>query len=201
MKYLRILALMLAMLMCLSAGFAEEADDESNDLFKVGSGLNPGELEEEIEEAADGADDDSDMYGTALLADLDVDAGEWLLSADLRAMLAVIMDYELYCNEDFDTGTLSDTYGHPAIYITVPSGLEGMAVGVMYFYTDAELVISATYIPILGQYTAFKSELSLDPAISMNALASEELFAEYYEVTSDDYYNAASLMYDALYAE
>ncbi len=204
MKYLRILALMLAVLMCLSVGFAEENADGGSDLFNVGSGLDTGELEEEIEEATDGADDaedDSDMYGAGLLADLDVDADEWLLSADLRAMLAVIMDYELYCNEDFDTETLSDTYGHPTIYVTVPTDLEGLAVGVMYFYTEAELVISATYLPILGQYTAFQSELSLDPAISMNALASEDLFAEYYEVTSDDYYNAASLMYDALYAE
>lgn len=204
MKYLRILAVVLAVFICLSAGYAEEAAGGGSDLFKIGSGLDTEELEEEIEEATDGVDDtgdDSDLYDAVLLADLDVDAGEWLLSSDLRAMLAVIMGYELYLNADFDTETLSNTYGQPTIYINVPSDLEDLAVGAMFFYTDAELVISVTYLPILGQYTAFQSELNLDPAIAMGALEREGLFAEYYEVTSDDYYTAISLIDDALNAE
>lgn len=165
MKYLRILALMLAMLMCLSVGFAEE--------------------------------DDSELYDAVIMSGLDVDTGEWILSADLRAMLAVIMDYELYCNEDFDT----EAYGFPTVYVNVPDGFDGLAVGVMYFYTDAELVISATYIPILGQYSAFQSELSLSPAIAMSALDDEDLFTEYYEVTTDEYQNALILMADAIAAD
>ena len=201
MKYLRIMALLLAVVMCLGVGFAEEAAGDEDELFNVGSGLDTEELEEEIEEATDGdADtgDDNDLYDAALISSLDVDVEEWMLSPELRAMLAVIMEFELYCNEDYDAETLYDTYGQPTIYVTVPAGLEGLGVGVMFFYTEAELVISATYLPILGQYTAFQSELSFDPAVAMTALDSEGLFSEYYEVTGDDYFNALSLMYDAL---
>lgn len=205
MKHLRILALVLAMIMCLSVGFAEEAADDNTDLFNVGSGFDSEEIEEEIEEATTGTeddgDDDSDLYDTIILSQLDVSVEEWLLSADLRAMLAVCMDFELYSNPDFDTDALADTYGDPTIYVVIPSGFEGLAVGVMYFYTEAELVISTTYVPILGQYNAFQSELSLNPETAIIALVNEEIFDEYYEVTSDDYYNAALLMYDALYAE
>ena len=203
MKYLRILALILAMLMCLSVGFAEEATDGDTDLFGVGSGLNTEELEEEIEEATDGEadEDDSSLYDTQIISQLDVDADEWLLSADLRAMLAVIMDFEMYSNPDFDVETLFDTYGQPVIYVNVPTDLDGLAVGVMYFYTEAELVVSATYLPILGQYSAFQTEISLDPGVVMEALSGEGMFTEYYEVTSDEYYNAISVMYDALNVE
>ena len=205
MKYLRIMALLMAVVMCLGAGFAEEAADDEAELFNVGSGLDTEEIEEEIEEVLDGdadagddTDDDTAMYDAQLISSLDVDVDEWMLSPELRAMLAVIMEFELYCNEDYDAETLYDTYGQPTIYVTVPAGLEGMGVGVMFFYTEAELVISATYLPILGQYTAFQSDLSFDPALAMTVLDSEGLFSEYYEVTGDDYFNALSLMYDAL---
>lgn len=205
MKYLRIMALLMAVVMCLGAGFAEEAADDEAELFNVGSGLDTEEIEEEIEEVLDGdadagddTDDDTAMYDAELISSLDVDVDEWMLSPELRAMLAVIMEFELYCNEDYDAETLYDTYGQPTIYVTVPAGLEGMGVGVMFFYTEAELVISATYLPILGQYTAFQSDLSFDPALAMTVLDSEGLFSEYYEVTGDDYFNALSLMYDAL---
>ena len=205
MKYLRIMALLMAVVMCLGAGFAEEAADDEAELFNVGSGLDTGEIEEEIEEVLDGdadagddTDDETAMYDAELISSLDVDVDEWMLSPELRAMLAVIMEFELYCNEDYDAETLYDTYGQPTIYVTVPAGLEGMGVGVMFFYTEAELVISATYLPILGQYTAFQSDLSFDPALAMTVLDSEGLFSEYYEVTGDDYFNALSLMYDAL---
>lgn len=205
MKYLRIMALLMAVVMCLGAGFAEEAADDEAELFNVGSGLDTEEIEEEIEEVLDGdadagddTDDDTAMYDAELISSLDVDVEEWMLSPELRAMLAVIMEFELYCNEDYDAETLYDTYGQPTIYVTVPAGLEGMGVGVMFFYTEAELVISATYLPILGQYTAFQSDLSFDPALAMTVLDSEGLFSEYYEVTGDDYFNALSLMYDAL---
>lgn len=205
MKYLRIMALLMAVVMCLGVGFAEEAADDEAELFNVGSGLDTEEIEEEIEEVLDGdadagddTDDDTAMYDAELISSLDVDVEEWMLSPELRAMLAVIMEFELYCNEDYDAETLYDTYGQPTIYVTVPAGLEGLGVGVMFFYTEAELVISATYLPILGQYTAFQSELSFDPAVAMTALDSEGLFSEYYEVTGDDYFNALSLMYDAL---
>ena len=205
MKYLRIMALLMAVVMCLGAGFAEEAADDEAELFNVGSGLDTEEIEEEIEEVLDGdadvgddTDDDTAMYDAQLISSLDVDVDEWMLSPELRAMLAVIMEFELYCNEDYDAETLYDTYGQPTIYVTVPAGLEGLGVGVMFFYTEAELVISATYLPILGQYTAFQSDLSFDPALAMTVLDSEGLFSEYYEVTGDDYFNALSLMYDAL---
>lgn len=205
MKYLRIMALLMAVVMCLGAGFAEEAADDEAELFNVGSGLDTEEIEEEIEEVLDGdadvgddTDDDTAMYDAELISSLDVDVEEWMLTPELRAMLAVIMEFELYCNEDYDAETLYDTYGQPTIYVTVPAGLEGMGVGVMFFYTEAELVISATYLPILGQYTAFQSDLSFDPALAMTVLDSEGLFSEYYEVTGDDYFNALSLMYDAL---
>lgn len=205
MKYLRIMALLMAVVMCLGAGFAEEAANDEAELFNVGSGLDTEEIEEEIEEVLDGdadagddTDDDTAMYDAQLISSLDVDVDEWMLSPELRAMLAVIMEFELYCNEDYDAETLYDTYGQPTIYVTVPAGLEGMGVGVMFFYTEAELVISATYLPILGQYTAFQSDLSFDPALAMTVLDSEGLFSEYYEVTGDDYFNALSLMYDAL---
>ena len=205
MKYLRIMALLMAVVMCLGAGFAEEAADDEAELFNVGSGLDTEEIEEEIEEVLDGdadvgddTDDDTAMYDAELISSLDVDVEEWMLTPELRAMLAVIMEFELYCNEDYDAETLYDTYGQPTIYVTVPAGLEGLGVGVMFFYTEAELVISATYLPILGQYTAFQSDLSFDPALAMTVLDSEGLFSEYYEVTGDDYFNALSLMYDAL---
>lgn len=196
MKFLRILALMLAALMCLSVGFAEEEADDNTELFNVGSGIES-EVEDAAESIEDG-DEDNSLYDTAILGKLDVDVDEWLLSDELRAMLAVIMEFELYCNEDFDTETLSDTCGDPVIYVAVPADLDGLAVSVMFYYTDADLVISASYLPILGQYTAFQSELSLDPDIAMYALNSEGLFSEYYEVSNDDYYDALYSLSDAI---
>lgn len=189
MKFLRILALMLAAIMCFGIGFAEEASD-SSDI----SGLENG-LEESID---DTEDDDTSLYDPILISALDVDPDDWLASSDMRAIFAVLMQLELYCNEELGYGELLDSYDTPTIYVFEPEGLEGLAVSVMYFYTDAELVVSATYIPLLGQYSSFQSELSLDPDVAMYALSAGGGFDEYYEIPFSDYYSTLIDIGDAL---
>lgn len=82
MKFLRILALMLAAIMCFGIGFAEEASD-SSDI----SGLENG-LEESID---DTEDDDTSLYDTLLISAIDADPDDWLASSDMRAIFAVLM--------------------------------------------------------------------------------------------------------------
>lgn len=192
MKFLRILALTLAAIMCFGIGFTEEASD-SSDSSDI-SGLENG-LEESID---DTEDDDTSLYDPILISALDADPDDWLASSDMRAIFAVLMQLELYCNEELGYGELLDSYDTPTIYVFEPEGLEGLAVSVMYFYTDAELVVSATYIPLLGQYSSFQSELSLDPAVAMYALSAGVGFDEYYEIPFSDYYSTLIDIGDAL---
>ena len=137
------------------------------------------------------AEEDDGFYDPTMMHLLDCSVEEWLLSPELRALYAVLMHFELYEVPEFNMEYMMDTYSDPVIYVTVPADVERQGIGVMMFYTEANTVYSASYYPILEQYTAFQTDISLAPDSVMASLSSEGLFEEYYPVTSEEYYAAA----------
>lgn len=159
----KLLALLLALALTLSCGaaFAEEAPAD--------------------EEA-------STLYDSVLLPEVEISGSDWMSTAENRAMFAVLLMLDLYLCQDEAISQAFNDCGVPTLFVSASSELGYDALIVYYFFEEEKMMASATYFPLLGQYSAFLAEdVPADPTTVMDALQERGLFADYTPISLADY--------------
>lgn len=146
------------------------------------------EVVDDVEDA--GAESDAVLYDPLLIHTMDNGVDEWLSTPENRALFAVLLEFELYCIEEFGMEYYVENYDLPAMYVTIPTGFDADVLSIMIFYPDAGVVFSGSYVPELGQISGFVTDLEMDPGLAMDALVEEGVFTEYYEITVSEQVNA-----------
>lgn len=155
-------------------------------------------------------DDGNEIQTASLLPAMELTYDEWMSTAEVRAMFAVLFQLELSLyEEDYFVSEYLDTYGIPTIYLSeVVGDLAGDAITMYMFYEDADgsvgtgKLVCATYLTSTGMFVGFVNDNDIDPATTMEYFAADgELISAYYPVTFDEYYDALLAVESALGAE
>ena len=171
MKFMRILAMILAMMLMGSFCIAETTESE----------------------------DEYPLHTAILLGAMEMTADEWLTNDETRALFAVLFELELRMyDEEYGIYNLMDTYGIPTIYVGTPAGeLDGQALSVYFFYEDTEgtmgtgVLVSASIILDGGMFGGFVMDNSVEPAVMMEAFcAPDGVLTNCFEVPFTAYYDA-----------
>lgn len=181
MRFLRILAVLLAMMLVCGSCLADEVDG----LQTLLDGM--------IEEALSSGSDDDDKYTeyTAdLLPELDTTLDEWLRTSYMRSVFSVLLMVEMMDVDEFGIDGLIDEYGAPSVYVARPAeGDYGEPIYAFYFFTDggSGCSLSVIYSTASGTYIGFVSDVNGDPTTYMDAFYGEGICGEYYEITPDEF--------------
>jgi len=169
MKFVRFLAMMLAMMLlgttCIATASAEE--------------------------------EEYGIHDATLLPAMDMTYADWMSSPEIRAIFVVLFQLELAdYEEEYMTSSLMDTYGIPTIFLSEVSGdLYGDAISMYLFFedenSDNNVLVTTTYVVSCGFYNGFVMDIEGDPTMIMDLLStSEGSEFVYYPVTFEEYYNA-----------
>ncbi len=173
MKFMRILAMILAMMLMGTFCMAEAPAESTEDEYPIHTAI--------------------------LLGAMEMTYDEWLASPDSRALFAVLFELELRMyEEEYRIYELMETYGIPTIYVGEPTGdLAGQALSIYFFYQDTEgtigtgVLVSASIILDGGMFGGFVMDNTVDPAIMMEAFLGEGgVISNCYEIGFNEYYNA-----------
>lgn len=181
MKFLRILAALLAMTLICGSCLA----DEAGGLQTLIDGM--------IEEALSGnSDDDGEYteYTAELLPELDTTLDEWLSTSYMRSVFSVLLMVEMMDIEEFGLDGLIDEYGVPTVYVAGPAeGDYGDPIYAFYFFTDGDsgYSLSVIYSTASGTYSGFVSDVYGDLTTYMVVFYEEGICGEYYEITPDEF--------------
>lgn len=186
MKFLRILAALLAVVLMCGSCLAEEG----NALQTLIDGL----IEEALSADAD-SDDDSDYveYTATLLPELDFDLDGWLETSYMRSIFSVLLMVEMIDVEEYGIDGLIEEYYLPTVYLAGPAaGDYGAPIYAFYFFTDGSegYSLNVIYSTSDGSYVGFVNEVYGDPSTYLDVFYEEGICGEYYEVSSDDFMTA-----------
>ena len=182
MKFMRILAMLLALMLMGTVCFAEE----------------PAEAPSEDTATAESTEEYG-IHSAILLPAMELTYEDWLSNAEVRAMFAVLFQLEMSSYEDeYMVSSLLDTYGIPTIFLSEVSGeLNGYAISMYLFFEDTEsenessMLVTGTYLVEEGFFNGFVMEMEGDPTLIMDLLSTTEgAEFEYYPVTFEEYYEA-----------
>lgn len=147
------------------------------------------------------------LHTAALIPAMEMTAADWLSTPETAALFAVLFELELRMyEEEYRMYELMDTYGIPTIYVGEPTGeLAGQALSVYFFYQDTEgtigtgVLVSASIILEGGMFGGFVMDNSVDPATMMSAFVDpvDGVISNYQEIGFQEYYDAV-MMLDAL---
>lgn len=164
MKFTRILAMMLAMLLLGTMGMTALAETEYP------------------------------VHETILIDAMDMTAAEWMENEQTRALLAVMLELEMSIyEEEYPLIDMIDIYGIPTIYVGIDNTDPTISiVNCFYFYggEDGGVVVCGIYIPGYGIFNGFVQDYTSSPAVMMAGVQQEGVISTYYEVAFDDYYTA-----------
>ena len=188
MKLKNLLALLLALVLALSccAGFAETAADEDA----------AGALDSE-EEAAAGEESQTQFFDDTLISSLDMTTSDWMLNGQTQALFAVLLMLEV---ATCDVVALMDDCSVPELYITssLNTDTDLDAIVVFYFLKEEQRLVQAMYVPLLNQFTASITEVTVDPELLMDALQAKGLFSDYQHISFADYSDALNALSEAV---
>ena len=177
-----LLALLLALVLALSccAGFAETAADE---------------------DAAGGGDLRRGLPGVdTLISSLDMTTSDWMLNGQTQALFAVLLMLEVATCDDPEVVALMDDCSVPELYITssLNTDTDLDAIVVFYFLKEEQRLVQAMYVPLLNQFTASITEVTVDPELLMDALQAKGLFSDYQHISFADYSDALNALSEAV---
>lgn len=186
-----LLALLLALVLALSccAGFAETAADEDA----------AGALDSE-EEAAAGEESQTQFFDDTLISSLDMTTSDWMLNGQTQALFAVLLMLEVATCDDPEVVALMDDCSVPELYITssLNTDTDLDAIVVFYFLKKEQRLVQAMYVPLLNQFTASITEVTVDPELLMDALQAKGLFSDYQHISFADYSDALNALSEAV---
>lgn len=182
----KLLALLLALALALSccAGFAEAA---------------AGALDSE-EEAAAGEESQTQFFDDTLISSLDMTTDDWMLNGQTQSLFAVLLMLEVATCDDPELVALMDDCPVPELYITssLNTGTDLDTIVVFYFLKEEQRLVQAMYVPLLNQFTASITEVTVDPELIMNALQAQGLFSDYQHISFADYSDALNALNEAV---
>lgn len=194
MKFLRILAALLAMMLVCGSCLADETE--------VLQGLIDGMIEEALNDDSDDSDDSEYIeHDATLLPYLDFSLDDWLDTSYMRAMFSVLLMLEITDAEELDVDGLIDEYGIPDVYLAGPAeGDYGDPIYAFYFFDDDDVGKSVTviYYTSDGTYSGFVSDYYGYAETYMEAFHEEGICGEYYEISTVDFYTAMNDLTDIL---
>ena len=184
MKFLRILAAMLAMMLVCGSCLADSAESLQT--------LIDGMIEEALNS---GSDDDGEYteYTAEVIPALEITHEEWLSSSYMRSVFSVLLMVEMTDIEEFGIDGLIDEYGVPTVYVAAPAeGDYGDPIYTFYFFMDGDTgySLSVIYYDIDGTYSGFVTDVYSDPLTYVELFYEEGICGEYYEVTPDEFTTA-----------
>ncbi len=181
MKFLRILAVLLAMMLVCGSCLADEAGGLQT--------LIDGMIEEALSVDSDN-DGEYTEYTAELLPELDTTLDEWLSTSYMRSVFSVLLMVEMMDIEEFGLDGLIDEYGVPTVYVAGPAeGDYGDPIYAFYFFTygDSGCSLSVIYSTASGTYSGFVSDVYGELTTYMDVFYEEGICGEYYEITPDEF--------------
>ena len=186
----KLLALLLALALALSccAGFAEAADEAA-----------AGALDSE-EEAAAGEESQTQFFDDTLISSLDMTTDDWMLNGQTQSLFAVLLMLEVATCDDPEVVALMADCPVPELYITssLNADTDLDAIVVFYFLKEEQRLVQAMYVPLLNQFTASITEVTVDPELIMNALQAQGLFSDYQHISFADFSDALNALNEAV---
>ena len=156
-----------------------------------------------IAETAETTEEEYPLHTAILLSAMEMTYDEWLETPETRALFAVLFELELRMyEEEYRLYELMDTYGVPTIFIGEPSGdLAGQALSIYFFYQDTEgtmgtgVLVSASIILEGGMFGGFVMDNNVDPYTMMPVFTAEGgVISNYFEVGFQEYYDAVMML-------
>ena len=192
MKLKTLLALLLALVLALSCcvGFAENASNK--DVANA--------LKSEEKAADDGEESQTRFFDDTLISSLDMTTSDWMLNGQTQALFAVLLMLEVATCDDPEVVALMDDCSVPELYITssLNTDTDLDAIVVFYFLKEEQRLVQAMYVPLLGQFTASITEVTVDPELIMDALQAKGLFSDYQHISFSDYSDALNALSEAV---
>lgn len=185
---IRILALITAILMCLSAcAFAEGT---------VPASTNP--LHAEIEAATGTV-----VVQALLVPEMDMTLDDWMSTPENRAMFILLIDLSMYNEpERLTFKDIDNAYATPAMFMATPAGMEGQAVNAIYYFEDAGVFYNVVYWPEMdGAVIVDTQEFDGDVYDYLQYMIDGGSLIDYYEITEEDYMSAFALLAQILEVE
>ena len=192
MKHLRILALILAAMLCLTACGAK---DEKTDTQPTAAPT--AEPTAETAEAAETAEDDGPMAAAneaVMIGSLAMPYESWM-TEEMYSFFAATFFMDLLYVDAQGVNAMVENCGVPAVYVGELEGDNyGNGMNLALFFTDPETsentMINATVYLATGLFDSSIAENAGDPAAKMESLVTDGTLKVYHAVTEDAFMTA-----------
>ena len=193
MKYLRILALMLAAMLCLTACSADSGEEKTENT-PVPQSADSETVADEPEATAP-----ADTSGVAsneafLITSLAMPYESWM-TENMYSMFAATFFLDLGYVDAFDVTAISTEQGVPDVYVGELEGDNyGNGMNLALFYTHPETaeitMINATVYLKTGLFDGYMTENAGDPAAIMEGFIEDGTLKEYHHVSYEEFMSA-----------
>lgn len=188
MKIMKILALLMAMMLCLSACGAKEEE------AKTDAAAPAAEATADAANTTDTAESDGPMAApneAVMISALGMPYESWM-TEDMYSFFAATFFMDLMYVDAQDINIMSETHGIPAVYVGELEGDNyGNGMNLALFFTDPETsentMINATVYLKTGLFDSYRTENVGDPAAMMDSFVNDGTLKVYHPITADEF--------------
>lgn len=188
MKFMRIIAMLMAVMLCLTACGAKEEDAKTEPTAEPAA---------EATEAAETAEDDGPMAAAneaVMIGSLAMPYESWM-TEEMYSFFAATFFMDLLYVDAQGISAMVETSGIPAVYVGELEGDNyGNGMNLALFFTDAEsgenTMINATVYLATGLFESSSVENAGDPAAMMESFVTDGTLKVYHAVTEDEFMTA-----------
>ena len=195
MKYLRILALLMAAMLCLTACSSGNDDEQADPTAAPAD-------EAAADTSADAAGSTASVYESFMIKSLGMSYESWMTETMYPAFAATFF-MDMAYEDAFGITELSTASEFPAVYVGELNGDNyGNGMNLCMFFTDAEdgsiTMINSTVFLATGMFEGERREDVTDPAAEMEQLVSDGVLQVYHEISYEDFMTAYAMLTQAM---
>ena len=200
MKFLRIIAMLMAVMLCLAACAAKE---ETNDVTPTEAPVVTEEpTAEPAEETADSTSADSASYESFMIKSLNLTYESWM-TEEMRSVFAATFFMDIAYCDAFGITQLSTELGIPTVYVGELQGDNyGNGMNLALFFTDTETsettMVNATVYLKTGLFDGYVTTDAGDPAAMMDSLVENGTLQVCHAISADEFMSAYAMLTQAI---
>jgi len=192
MKFLRIIAMLMTVMLCLAACAAKEEK----------SGAAHTEAPVATEESATNENNSSASYESFMIKSLNLNYESWM-TEEMRSVFAATFFMDIAYCDAFGITQLSTELGIPSAYVGELKGDNyGNGMNISLFFTDAETsettMVNATVYLKTGLFEGYVIENAGDPAAMMDSLVENGTLQVYHAISVDEFMTAYAMLTQAI---
>lgn len=193
MKFLRVIAMLLAVMLCLTACGAKEEDTKTEPTAAP--------TVEATAEATEVTENDGPMAAAneaVMISSLAMPYESWM-TEEMYSFFAATFFMDLLYVDAQGINALVENGSIPAVYVGELEGNNyGNGMNLALFFTDAEsgenTMVNATVYLATGMFDSFVTENAGDPAAAMDSFVNDGTLKVYHTITEDAFMNAYSTL-------